>query len=355
MENRLTRQVNTKPSIRDLAKLAGVSRTTVSLALRDSREIAEETRAKIQALAHEKGYRSNPMVSALMQQVASRKRIHSGETIAAITSHDEEHAWRKNPWVSEVIRGAEEECRQLGFDCRVFWSGPRARDMHSLAHVLYSRGIRGPVFLPIEWPHPVLDVPWEQFMPVTCSPSTNVLMLPCVTSNHARGMQMLLSQLRQRGARRAGVMLIEEADRRVEHRFSDAARGFGARHRDFHVSLLALKGGTSAERFHHWFERNRPDVLVAMASHVPVEDWLKPLGHKVGRTVGLALLDVAPGQEGVYAGLVQNTEIIGREAIRLISHSLYNNTPGLPDTPRTVLIDPVFRDGASLNCLHRRT
>lgn len=56
-------------SIRDLAELAGVSRTTVSLALRDNSKVAAETREMIQRLAREHDYRSHPAVNALMQQV----------------------------------------------------------------------------------------------------------------------------------------------------------------------------------------------------------------------------------------------------------------------------------------------
>ena len=49
----------------DLAKLAGVSKSTVSRALADSPLIGERTRRRIQALANEAGYQVNPLARSL--------------------------------------------------------------------------------------------------------------------------------------------------------------------------------------------------------------------------------------------------------------------------------------------------
>ena len=46
-------------TMEDLAKLAGVSKITVSRALRDSPLVTEETRQKVRAIAEAQGYRFN--------------------------------------------------------------------------------------------------------------------------------------------------------------------------------------------------------------------------------------------------------------------------------------------------------
>jgi LacI family transcriptional regulator len=66
-------------TIREIAAAAGVSAMTVSLALRGSREVSAATRKRIRALAESMGYRPNPMVSALMQQVAGGAREQAQE------------------------------------------------------------------------------------------------------------------------------------------------------------------------------------------------------------------------------------------------------------------------------------
>ncbi|WP_415909533.1 LacI family DNA-binding transcriptional regulator [Oleiharenicola sp. Vm1] len=47
-------------TLEDVAKRAGVHRSTVSLALRNSPRIRPEVRARIQQIAHEMHYRVNP-------------------------------------------------------------------------------------------------------------------------------------------------------------------------------------------------------------------------------------------------------------------------------------------------------
>jgi len=62
-------------SLAELAKLAGTSKATVSLALRDHHKISEATRKRIQELAKIHGYRVNPMVSAQMAHVKKTVRL----------------------------------------------------------------------------------------------------------------------------------------------------------------------------------------------------------------------------------------------------------------------------------------
>ena len=52
----------------DIAKAAGCSTMTVSLALRGSHEVSEQTRERITKLAKKMRYRPNPYVSALIAQ-----------------------------------------------------------------------------------------------------------------------------------------------------------------------------------------------------------------------------------------------------------------------------------------------
>lgn len=63
-------------TLEDIARLAGVSRSTVSRALRDSSLISEKTRARIQAIAREHDYRPN--------QLARSLRLKRTQTVAFV-------------------------------------------------------------------------------------------------------------------------------------------------------------------------------------------------------------------------------------------------------------------------------
>jgi DNA-binding LacI/PurR family transcriptional regulator len=60
--------IKTVRTIADIARLAGVSKSTVSRALNDSPLIGEETKAKIRALAHQHNFQINAPARQLSMQ-----------------------------------------------------------------------------------------------------------------------------------------------------------------------------------------------------------------------------------------------------------------------------------------------
>lgn len=88
-------------SIADIAKVAGVSHTTVSRALRGSPLISEGTRERIQRLAGEMGYTPN----AIAQSLQRRRTSTIGLVVTSIA----------DPFLSDVVKGVEEVARAAGF------------------------------------------------------------------------------------------------------------------------------------------------------------------------------------------------------------------------------------------------
>src|SRR5262245_4788138 len=75
----------TPPTLREIARRAGVSHTTVSLSLRNDPSIPDRTRARLHRLADAMGYRSNVLVSALMTQLRLRHRRSTPEVVGFLT------------------------------------------------------------------------------------------------------------------------------------------------------------------------------------------------------------------------------------------------------------------------------
>lgn len=84
-------------SIADIARVAGVSHTTVSRALRESPLISEGTRERIQRLAEEMGYTPN----AIAQSLQMRRTSTIGLVVTSIG----------DPFLSDVVKGVEEVAR----------------------------------------------------------------------------------------------------------------------------------------------------------------------------------------------------------------------------------------------------
>lgn len=88
-------------TIKDLAKVAGVSPSTVSRALNDSPLISLETKRRIQRLAEELGYERNELARGLVKGSFGALGLIVPDII--------------NPFFAEITKGVEEVARSRGF------------------------------------------------------------------------------------------------------------------------------------------------------------------------------------------------------------------------------------------------
>lgn len=109
-------------NLKQLAQMLGLSASTVSRALRDSYEIGEETKKRVQDLAKQVGYQPNPYASSLRNQVV--------RTIAVVVPEIANH------FFSLAINGIEEVARQEDYHVLVY-----------LTHDSYAREVAVTRFL----------------------------------------------------------------------------------------------------------------------------------------------------------------------------------------------------------------
>src|SRR5210317_2135990 len=84
-----------KIHLSDIAKKVGVSKMTVSRALREDPSVAESTRKKVQQAAEELGYFPNPKLARLMYEMAhSRSNPNVLGELAYITTDETEFSWK---------------------------------------------------------------------------------------------------------------------------------------------------------------------------------------------------------------------------------------------------------------------
>jgi len=88
-------------SIKDIARIAEVSHSTVSRALRDSPLISQETKARIQHLARQMGY--SP--SGIARSLVTKRTQTLGLVVTTIS----------DPFVAEVVQGIEEHSLDEGY------------------------------------------------------------------------------------------------------------------------------------------------------------------------------------------------------------------------------------------------
>lgn len=116
-------------TIKDIAKALGLSPSTVSRALRDSYEIGEETKKKVQDYAKENNYRPNPAALSLKE-----KRTRSiGIVVAEIA----------NSFFSQLIDGAESVAYDKGYNIIITQSKESVEKEKQILEYLTSRSVDG--------------------------------------------------------------------------------------------------------------------------------------------------------------------------------------------------------------------
>src|SRR5512138_1984754 len=108
----------TVQTIEDIARLANVSKSTVSRALNDSPLIKQETRERIQAIAREHNFRINaPARNLSMRQ---------SQTIAFVThAYHQESFTMEDLFGLEIMGGITAGLHTLGYDLLVIHVNPR--------------------------------------------------------------------------------------------------------------------------------------------------------------------------------------------------------------------------------------
>ena len=99
-----------RPTIKELAEQAGVSKTAVSFAFNSPERISKETYARIMAIAKELGYVPDPVARGLARRKTQCIGILLPQSIASVF---------QNPYITELLRGVGEVCEKEKFSILV--------------------------------------------------------------------------------------------------------------------------------------------------------------------------------------------------------------------------------------------
>jgi LacI family transcriptional regulator len=125
-----------KATIKDIARRAGVSATTVSLALNHSPRISRATQERVARVAQELRYRPNYVARSLV----SRRSHTLGLVLTTIT----------NPFYPELAKGIEDKATQLGYSIILCSTNYDAYHQKRLVDMLRSKGVDGIIFTSVE-------------------------------------------------------------------------------------------------------------------------------------------------------------------------------------------------------------
>jgi LacI family transcriptional regulator len=333
------------PTLRTLAHSLGLSRTTISDALRGSPRVNVETVQRVRAAAKAAGYEHNPLTGAVMSHLRRSRGQQFRGVLAALEIVEVKrpaHAVRYN---QAVLNGATTRAGELGFKMERFEVGPDGMRLKRLDTILHTRNIQGLVLLPVSGMPELSELSWERYTAVYADLFINHPPLHCVCMDHYRSMVMLMRELHARGYRRPGLFIEIALDERLQYRWEGAFLAI-QKYLPNITDVPALRAHNLGEKeFLPWFRKYKPDVVIG---HYPEAiDWMHRCGARLPKTHGFVCLNSLRTTLPCAALDFQPNQI-GARAAELVIGQLLHNEIGIPVQPSLTTIPARLLEGPTL-------
>jgi LacI family transcriptional regulator len=337
-----------------IAERAGVSKNTVSLALRHDPQIPAETRARIEVIARELGYAKNPVVSQLMTELRKAYSAGHRRTLALLNANLDPQAFTRHPTIPAYVAGCRRRADQLGYGLDEFWLHDPKLYGERLNRVLRARGIRGAIVVGLMKENrlpPRFSVTWQNHAVVVTGVRTREPTLNFACVDHHELVIEAMERARQLGCRRPALVLERTIDHLVDRRFGS---GFWTAQQSLPEAdrLPAFLDVETARaepaRFHAWFREQKPDAILTL--HTVVREWMEGLDIRAPRDLGLIQLELRRGCED-WSGMDQHNDLTGEAAVDMLISLLHGAEIGLPSAPRATLIGASWREGKTTRAL----
>ena len=338
--------MQTRVTMKDIAAELGVAASTVSRALRREAGVSAQVRDRILAACERRGYRPNPLVSALMAN-RSRMGIDAIDTVALLTNYESPESWQCKDVCRWAYSGILRRAGELGFRIEVVSLAEFDGDAARMEKMLRARGIRGVLlgFSRVQ-DHPALIDP-SSFCIAGLSAYFSGLPVDRANFHGFYNVQLALMELRKLGYRRT-ALVTPEFNNRVSNNtwsgaFLDYQRSLPESER---CNPFIPAAETYEEAFNDWLDRSKPDSLLVYKS--PVRELLKRRGLRVPEDLGVAYLYGTSDEMGSAAGIDGNMPAVGAAAFDLVVEKLNANAQGIPEHPKEVLIKGDWHQGATV-------
>jgi LacI family transcriptional regulator len=343
-------------TMRELARLAGVSSATVSLALRNHPRISAATKTRIARLVRKHRYVVDGRISELMRAVRQHSAGALTGCLGHITLYPEERPWQNQAHprhLDKLHKSMVKRAGELGYRVENFWVRNPEMSHGRLAAIIEARGIRGLLSMGAPELEMVIPPELQRFVIVTQGASIRNK-LHRVGSHFSHNATMLLEQLKARGYRRPGAVLQHYQDGRNAHVVAAMYLYYSTYVFD-RLDIPILYAGMTVEQtaLNAWFGAHRPDVIIYADhdKHYPsLQEFFKKRRLAIPQDLGLAVLDAAVHPEGV-SGVRQGVEQMGITAVDMLVSRLQQGESGMPMVPKNEKVDGDWVEGTTLRAL----
>lgn len=337
-------------SLRAIAEQAGVSPSTVSLALRGSQKIPEATRQRVAQIAAQLGYRPNAKVTELMSHVRLSRAGGITACLGVVSFYGDPRPWESMPALRRVYESMARRAEDFGYRLEPLWLRAPDLTVRRLCGILDARGIEGLISLGSPDQQEIFPPELDHYAVVAQGPSV-AGSLHRVTTHAAGDMRRALDAVFALGYRNPGLAIgpeenVPSRDMHIGAYFGWCYKKWG---RPANAPLLHLGSGGAGDAA-GWIAKHEFDVVIAVHD----TPGLIELGLQLQRQglhwpADIGLVAIAPILEGTgFSGLQEDHRIIGRWTVETLVERILHHELGMPANPRLQLVDSQWLKGNSL-------
>jgi LacI family transcriptional regulator len=334
------------PSLGDVAKAAGISKTSAGCALRNLPGVSPETRKRVLQIAERLHYFPDPLLSS--QMLGIRKTVAKDLLpIVWLNSNKEKDAWHKYNFLSPYMEGARGRFHFLGYRIEEIWTKDPDISMRRISQIIDHQGIMGVI---ASDPLRHLQLKWDRLAGVSIGGGLLAPKLHRVAANNRFNLDLALKMARRFGYERIGLCLTEEADRFSHHDARATISYFNSTiPRSQQVKPLfteyTIKPPRDVDVVCAWIRKERPDAVIGHSCDLV--NWANAAGLRVPEDIGvihLAIEDDVLDWSGVYANKREIGRVAADRLVSLIQHGEF----GIPPIASATLIPGTWRSGNTL-------
>jgi LacI family transcriptional regulator len=337
-------------NLRQLARLAKLSPSAVSLALRDSPKISAATKNRVRRLAGENHYQPDAKVIALMRHLRKPRAAREQACFGVVSFYDSPRPWEQSEHLTRIFAGMQARALELGYRLEPIWLREPGMSYRRFRSILDARGIEG--LLCFGSPNLDQEFPAElgRYAVVTIGLSIRTP-LHRVTTHFYNDTVSLLNRIYKLGYRRPGLVVGRYEEERSGHAHSSAYLGW-CEHRlgSGQARPILLVDRVEPAPLLRWLKHESPDVVIFVHLYDVLPEFrtvLRREGIRVPGDLGVAALSQILEGSG-FSGLQQNQRLMGAWAVELLASRIAHRDLGIPRNPRIELVESEWVENRSL-------
>lgn len=310
-----------KPTLKTIAQMTGFAVTTISRALNNAPELAQETRDRVQKIAAEIGY--------LPDRAALRLKTGRTNVIALVLEPDEQIYG----FGSSIVTGLTEAVRNTAYHIVITPLFRNVEPIEPIKHIVRNRMADGVVFSKAESFDERIRFLIDNDFPFVSHGRTNwPEKHPSVDFDNESYAYGAVKRLVQKGCKKVSIILPDSALTYTDHLKSGVARAAQETGVAYEFAAdVNLNSPTDAIRTYVMKRTKRPDgpdgyVCASEVSALAVIGGLNDSGKVVGKSAHVVSKQASemfaqfqPGAETVFEDFVDAGRVMGRLILRRIA------------------------------------